>query len=141
MKQEVVLSIQGRQAYIDQEPDAIELVTEGFLEKDAAGWKLSYEESDLTGLEGVHTAFFVEPDKVTLTRTGRLNSQMVFQEGVTHDSLYQVEFGALMIAVCATRVQADLSEAGGVIDLSYSIEIEQTAAGRIDYHLDVKPKK
>lgn len=141
MKQEVVLSIQGRQAYIDQEPDMIELVTEGILEKDAAGWKLSYEESDLTGLEGVSTTFLVEPDKVTLTRTGRLNSQMVFQEGVTHDSLYQVEFGALMIMVCANRVETDLSEAGGVIDLSYSIEIEQTAAGRIDYHIDVKAKK
>ena len=27
-----------------------------------------------------------------------------------------------------------LSEQGGTVDLSYGIEIEQTAAGTIDYH-------
>ena len=32
MKQKVLLSIQGRQIYDDQEPDTIELVTEGTME-------------------------------------------------------------------------------------------------------------
>lgn len=141
MKQEVVLSLRGRQAYIDQEPDEIELVTEGVLEQVGDGWQLSYEESDLTGLEGVHTAFYIEQDRISLKRTGKLNSHMVFQEGVAHDSLYQVEFGALMITVCATRVDADLSFNGGTIDLVYSIEIEQNAAGQIDYHLEITPKE
>jgi len=124
-----------------QEPDVIELVTEGILVRESNGWSLRYEESDLTGLEGVLTTFRVLDDKVVLTRTGRLNSQMVFQEGVSHDSLYQVEFGALMSTVCAMHVKADLSENGGTIDLIYSIEIEQNAAGRIDYHLTITPKE
>ena len=34
MKRNVMLSIQGRQVYIDQEPEVIELVTEGVLEYD-----------------------------------------------------------------------------------------------------------
>lgn len=141
MKKSVVLSIQGRQAYADQEPEVIELVTEGTMENDAGSWKLCYEESNLTGLEGVYTTFLIEEDKVTLTRTGKLNSQMVFQEGVSHDSLYQVEFGALMITVSATQVKANLSDDGGTIDLSYGIEIEHSAAGHIDYHLDISAKK
>jgi uncharacterized beta-barrel protein YwiB (DUF1934 family) len=138
---DVVLSLKGRQSYIDQEPDEIELVTEGVLEQNGDAWHLSYDESDLTGLAGVHTSFVIEGNKVTLTRTGKLNSQMVFQEGVSHDSLYQVEFGALMITVCATKVDAKLSQAGGTLDLVYAIEIEQNAAGQIDYHLEIKPKK
>ena len=32
MKQNVVLSIVGRQSYLDQEPEQLELVTEGVLE-------------------------------------------------------------------------------------------------------------
>ena len=140
MKQNVVLSILGRQTYLGQEPDQIELVTEGVLEDVGNSWYLSYEESDLTGMSGVTTTFIVEPDKVTLKRTGKLNSQMVFQEGVTHESLYQMEFGALMITVCAKRIIAQLSENGGMIDLIYSIEIEQSAAGTIDYHLEIRPK-
>ena len=141
MEQEVVLSIQGRQSYMGQEPELIELVTEGVLTKTSDGWEIRYEESDLTGLEGVTTMFQIKPEQVVLTRTGKLNSQMIFQEGVSHDSLYQVDFGALMITVCAIQVKADLSENGGTIDLVYSIEIEQNAAGRIDYHLNITPKK
>ena len=140
MKQNVVLSIRGRQVYQQQDPDVIELVTEGTLEERDGGWDLCYEESTLTGLEGVTTTFRVESDRIILTRTGKLNSQMVFKEGVPHDSLYQVDFGALMITVCAERIMANISAAGGMIDLIYSIEIEQTAAGTIDYHLEIQPK-
>lgn len=138
MKQKVVLSIRGRQAYQGQEPDVIELVTEGWMEFLDGGWDICYEESDLTGLKGVVTTFRVEPNKVTLTRTGALQSQMVFQKGVAHDSLYQMAFGALMIRVCATTVFFDITPDGGMIDLVYSIEIENAEAGEVDYHLDIR---
>ena len=140
MEHNVVLSIRGQQNYQDQDPEVIELVTEGNLIRLDNGWKVSYEESDLTGLAGVTTVFEVTSDTVTLTRTGALNSQMVFQKGVLHESLYQMEFGALMIAVCATRVSYDLTERCGTIDLTYGIDIENTAAGIIEYHLDIKVK-
>ena len=140
MKRAVVLSIRGRQSYADQEPEVIELVTEGTMELRDGGWDITYEESELTGLEGVTTTFRVEPGKVTLTRTGRLHSQMVFQEGVAHESLYQMSFGALMITVKATFVFFDIVPDGGVIDLTYHIDIENTEAGVIDYHLDIRGK-
>ena len=101
MKREVVLSLTGKQTYEGQEPDVIELVTDGTMEFRDGGWDISYEESDLTGLAGVTTTFRVEPGKVILTRTGNLKSQMIFQEGIPHDSLYQMPFGAMLITVCA----------------------------------------
>lgn len=140
MKRAVVLSIRGRQSYGKQEPEIIELVTEGTMEFANGGWDISYEESDLTGLAGVTTTFRVEPGKVTLIRRGALNSQMVFQEGVSHDSLYEMEFGALMINVRATSVIYDIVPDGGMIDLVYQINIENTEAGEIDYHLDIRAK-
>ena len=140
MKHDAVLSICGRQSYQDQEPEKIEFVTEGTLEFRDNGWDISYEESDLTGLAGVTTTFRVENGKVTLKRTGKLNSQMVFQEGKSHESLYQMEFGALMMVVTSKKVAFDLTEEGGTVDLVYGIEIEQTAGGIVDYHLDVKVK-
>lgn len=140
MKETVMLSLRGQQAYMDQEPDVIELVTEGTLEFRDGGWDICYEESDLTGLAGVTTTFRVEPEKIILTRTGKLNSQMIFQEGVDHTSLYQMEFGALMITVCASRMIAMLDENGGMIDLVYNIQIEQSTAGTVDYHLEIRKK-
>lgn len=140
MKKEVILSIQGRQAYQDQEPDVIELVTEGTLEYRDGGWDIQYEESDLTGLSGVTTTFRVEPDRVILNRKGKLRSEMVFREGQSHNSLYQMEFGALMITVCATRIFVQLDDNGGMIDLVYTIDIEQNTAGTVDYHLVITSK-
>lgn len=140
MKREVLLSIRGQQAYRDQEPDAIELVTEGTMEYRDGGWDIRYEESALTGLDGVTTTFRVEPNQIILTRTGKLHSQMVFREGETHESLYQMEFGALMITVCASRIFVQLCEDGGMIDLVYNIDIEQSTAGTVDYRLDIRAK-
>ena len=140
MKQEVVLSIRGSQKYQGQEPEVIELVTEGTMEFADGGWDIRYEESTLTGLEGVVTTFRVEPEKIILKRSGKLNSLMVFQQGVPHDSLYQMEFGALMITVEATYIFFDIMPDGGMIDLSYNINIENTEAGTIDYHLDIRTK-
>ena len=141
MKRPVVLNIRGRQQYADQEPEIIELITEGTMEYVDGGWNLSYEESELTGLQGVTTTFRVDPEAVTLTRTGALNSQMVFRQGVSHDSLYEMEFGALMLTVKATRVFYDILPDGGSIDLVYEISIENTEAGVIDYHLDIRAKE
>jgi len=140
MKQEVVLHIRGSQTYDGQEPDVIELVTEGTMELTDGGWDISYEETELTGMDGVTTTFRVEPGKVILRRTGKLRSEMVFQEGVQHESLYQLDFGALLMSVTAKQVFFDIVPDGGVIDLSYSIEIENSAAGQVDYHLDIRAK-
>ena len=140
MKQDVVLAIRGRQTYADAEPEVIELVTEGTMAYRDGGWDISYQESALTGLEGVTTTFRVEPGKIILRRTGKLQSEMVFQEGVSHDSLYQMAFGTMLMTVKANFVFFDIMEDGGTIDVSYNIDIENTAAGVIDYHLDIRAK-
>ena len=140
MKQDVVLNIRGRQHYDGQEPDVIELMTEGTMELRDGGWDISYEETELTGMAGVTTTFRVEPGKVILRRTGKLRSEMVFQEGMRHESLYQLEFGALLMTVTAKQVFFDIVSDGGTIDLLYSIDIENCAAGLVDYHLDIRAK-
>ena len=140
MKKDVALAIRGSQRYQDQEPEVIELMTDGTMEFRNGGWDISYEETELTGMAGVTATFRVEPGKVTLDRTGALKSQMIFQENVVHESLYRMPFGALMLSVKATSVFFDILPDGGVIDLSYNIEIENTQAGVIDYHLDIRAK-
>ena len=140
MKIPVMLSICGKQYYGGEEPEVIQLETEGTLEAIKDGWEIYYEESSLTGMEGINTMFRIQPEKITLIRSGRLNSQMEFQLGVLHESLYQMEFGALMITVCATKIDCRINERGGTVDLTYGIEIEQSAGGVVEYHLDIQAK-
>ena len=140
MKIPVVLSVCGRQSYDGQEPDVIELVTEGVMEFRDGGWDISYEETELTGMAGVTTTFRVEPDKIILTRSGRLRSEMIFEKGVCHDSLYTMELGTLLMTVCAQSIFFDITPEGGMVDLVYTIDIEHTQAGVVDYHLDIRAK-
>lgn len=136
MKTPVMLKLTGRQTYLDQDPEIIELTTEGTIEREGDGWRISYEESELTGLKGVTTSFSIQPGKVTLSRNGALQSQMHFEVGQYHHSLYQTEFGALQISVYASQVDCELDEKGGTLDLVYAIDIENNASGLIIYHLD-----
>ena len=135
----VMLSVRGVQRYQDQEPEIIELTTEGTMERQKEVWELSYEESDLTGLAGVTTAFRVGPRGVVLKRTGKIQNQMIFMEGRRHESLYQLDIGALMITVKATSVKSALTDQGGTVDIIYNIEIEDTAMGTMEYHLTINP--
>ena len=60
MEKDVIISIKGTQKYDGGEPGAVELVTAGRLARDEAGYTLSYQESELTGLEGTLTTIQVE---------------------------------------------------------------------------------
>ena len=135
----VMLHIRGTQNYQDQDPEVIELTTEGTMEKQKEVWEISYEESDLTGLAGVTTCFRVGPRGVVLKRTGNIENQMIFMEGRKHESLYRLDFGALMLTVMATKVKSNVSEQGGTVDIHYNIEIEETGAGTVEYHIEVSP--
>ena len=126
----------------DNPPEVIELVTEGrLLDCGEHGYALSYQESELTGLNGTLTTFQVEPDRIMLMRMGEFNSQMVFQPGRRHFSMYETPYGALSIGVNTHKMYADLDEHGGKIEINYAIEIEHNVAGENSFLIDVREKQ
>ena len=139
MKQNVLILIRGTQTTPGSEPETIELTTAGVMEREGETVTLSYQESPLTGLAGTTTVFRVEPGKITLERTGTVESVMEFVEGQVGESLYRIEEGALLLRVLAKKMDVDLQEDHGVLHLCYAIEIENTPMGTIDYHITVKP--
>lgn len=138
MEKDVVISIKGIQNYEGQDSDTIELVTEGRLTRDEGGYTLSYQESELTGLEGTLTTIQVEGEQVTLMRVGEVNSQMVFQEGRRHLSMYNTPYGAMAIGVNTRHLLAELTDQGGDIEIDYAIEIDHAIAGRNVFQIKVK---
>ena len=138
MEKDVVISIKGMQQYEDADPDTIELVTAGRLQKEGESYTLSYQESEVTGLEGTLTTFQIEKDRITLMRVGEVNSQMVFEEGRRHLSMYDTPYGALSIGVNTRRLLADLNDQGGDIEIDYAIEIDHAIAGRNIFQIKVK---
>ena len=136
----VLLTIRAEQHYEDMEPDSMELMTEGTLARTGEGWLvLSYQESELTGLEGTTTTFEIRGPQVILTRTGGVNSQMVFEEGRQHTSLYETPFGELAVDIQTSRLRHSLTDRGGLMDLRYSISVDHSVTGRNAFKIRVRP--
>ena len=136
----VLLSIRGEQYYDGIDPDETELMTEGTMVLTEDGMVLSYEESELTGMEGTTTTFEVKGPRVTLTRSGAVNSQMVFEEGRQHTSLYETPFGELSVDIQTSELKHNLTQRGGLMEIKYSIAVEHTVTGRNCFKIRVKRK-
>ena len=138
MEKEVVISIKGVQKYEGTAPDTMELVTKGRLSRVGESYTLSYQESELTGLEGTLTTIQVDGGQVTLLRVGEFNSQLVFQEGRRHLSMYNTPYGAMSIGVNTRHLMASLTDQGGDIEVDYTIEVDHALAGRNVFRINVK---
>ena len=136
----ITLSVRGEQYFDDVDPNETELLTEGTLEVLENGLRISYAETSLTGMEGTTTTFLVEDKTVVLTRTGTVNSQMIFEDGKQHTSLYETPFGELPIDIQTSSLRHNLSERGGVMEIKYAIAVDHTVTGRNCFKIRVKRK-
>lgn len=139
MSDNVIISIKGKQLYEESSPDEMELVTAGELRWDGQNrYTISYQETELTGLEGTTTEVQVDGGRVTLLRKGSINSQMVFEEGQRHLSMYETPYGSLSVGIRTHRMRSTLGEAGGDLEIDYAIEIDHLVAGQNMFRMNVK---
>lgn len=134
----VVIKIRGSQSFQGSQPESMELVTDGLYWSADGKYMISYPESEMTGLAGTTTTFEVSGSSASLIREGTVTSQMIFEPGRKHLSLYDMGFGALTIGVDARRVRADLNESGGTLEIDYRIEIEHMVAGENSFLITVQ---
>ena len=135
-----MLSIRGEQYFDGIDPDVTELMTEGTMTLTENGMVLAYEETALTGMEGTTTSFQIQGPQVILTRSGTVNSQMVFEEGRQHTSLYETPFGELSVDIQTSVLKHNLTERGGLMEIKYSIAVEHTVTGRNCFKIRVRRK-
>jgi uncharacterized beta-barrel protein YwiB (DUF1934 family) len=118
----VLLTIRG--SLIEGEPDeAVEFVTEGTLQRSADGYMLEYDESALTGIEGVKTRLMLEGETVTLERSGAIDTHMVFSPGSVFESSVGTAAGQAHMSIFAMRVESCLKEKSGSLKLEYEMNM------------------
>ena len=134
-ERKVLLKIRTVQMVPGDQPEIMELQSEGTLKRYDDRVETSYLESEMTGLEGVTTTFTLYGgSKMALTRNGeKLKNQMLFQIGEKTDSLYDVGFGALLVTVTTKGIRIDLDK--GEFHVEYTVEVEHTFMGTNTYHV------
>ena len=137
---DVIISITGSQYSTPEDGDAIELVTDGkYCYKNGSG-RLTYQESELTGMAGTETSFIFSPEEVVLSRRGTLTSQMIFRAGVKNTFLYDTPYGSPTMALDTHAIRSTLSERGGDLEIDYVVDFDHAVVGRNRFKINVKER-
>ncbi|MBO4366724.1 MAG: DUF1934 domain-containing protein [Clostridia bacterium] len=142
----VFIEVQGEQipetAFPDDEPgvlhdgpepekDVFSFRVNGRCWKSHDGLKISYREPEEANVGNTDTTITILPNgTVSVNRVGYLNAGMIFEEGVPHVCVYDAGFLQLQITLRTHQLIHSVSEAGGCIDIDYSIEVGGRAEGR-----------
>lgn len=138
MDKNVIISLKGTQSAEDQDSNVMELVTEGKYYKKDDAYYVTYDESEVTGMNGTTTTLKVTDDVVTLIRVGSVNSHFVFKQGQKHVSYYDTENGAFTISVLANAVDVKMDDHGGEIRVGYQLEIDNNKTGENDFFMSIR---
>jgi len=140
-KREALIKIKGIQRTAGDN-DVVELLTTGFFCPQKGGYLISYEESEATGFEGASTTLLYEkePERVTLTRSGSVNTQLIVEKGKRHQCSYDLGFGSMIIGVSCDRLQSSLSDEGGDIAFGYSLDLNTALTSENQVIVSVIPQ-
>lgn len=139
-EKEVILFVRGEQSFDGLPADVTELMTEGVMTIDGGEITLTYQETELTGMEGTTTSFLIQGDCVELRRTGGINSQMLFQRGKRHSSLYETPWGTLLVDVSTLSLSHRLGSRGGILDIRFNIAVDHQVTGENHFKIRVKER-
>ncbi|MBR2293024.1 MAG: DUF1934 domain-containing protein [Clostridia bacterium] len=121
------------------EPQTIDINTVGKRERSEGRLKISYEETEATGMDGSVTEITFltdQPEVVSMIREGAVSTALVFEEGKRHHCLYQTPFMPFEICVRTIKVENRLME-DGYLALDYVIEIRGAKAERTKFRMEV----
>ena len=102
----------------------------GTWERTAEGWRLAYNEPDISEMGAVRTELTILPDLAVLTRTGAVRSSFRFAPGAPHSSVYETPCGSFPAEVATHALRTRLDGAGGLVELRYTL----TIGGAADEH-------
>lgn len=139
-EKQIILFVRGEQTYDSVAPEVTELATEGVMTLDGEEISLSYEETELTGMEGTTTRFTVRGDTVVLERTGMIQSRMEFKQGERSSSLYETPWGTMVVDIATTRLAHRLNERGGVMEILFTIAVNHQVTGENRFRVRVKER-
>ena len=123
MEENYLITIKGTMEQ-DGERESVELMTRGKFVQRGSSYFIAYEETEATGYAGCTTTVKATADarEVVMTRFGKVPSQLVIEKGVRHICHYETGFGSVSLGVAADVIELDLTDAGGRLQFSYTLD-------------------
>lgn len=122
-------------------PQSMEMYSDARLRLTDDMFSLSYEESELTGMEGTSSQLSFmrsQPELVTMLRSGSVSTALVFEPNKRHFCTYKTPFMPFEVCVHTLRIDNKLLAEAAMLDLDYIVEIRGAQAERCRLHLEIK---
>ena len=125
----------------EDEPQSMEMFSDARLRLTDDMFSLSYEESELTGMEGTSSQLSFmrsQPELVTMLRSGSVSTALVFEPNKRHFCTYKTPFMPFEVCVHTLKIDNKLLGEAATLDLDYIVEIRGAQAERCRLHLEIK---
>lgn len=138
-KKDYVITIKGMQTYdSDDDNIDIEMMAEGDFTFEDGKYFIDYDETEATGMEGTSTTIETDGDYVALTRTGAVDTTLLFIKDRLTTSYYETPYGTMMMGITTEDVKTNLDSDGGKISVKYSISMNNLFSGTNTFEIHVR---
>ena len=135
----VILSIKGGQM-VNGEENTMELVTEGTLQKIDDKYKIVYKETEITGMGNTVTTIDIIPEKIKITRTGDVNSELIFEQDKKNTTYYETENMPFTVSIYTNVLFSEIDENGGEINLKYLLSLDNNEPSINEFNMNIRRK-
>lgn len=135
-----LIKIVGTQT-ADGEQDVVELTTNGTLERVGDGWKLCYNETEATGMEGTVTQLDISDGRLNLTRQGTHPSMLILEKNKRHHCNYHTPYGTIDLGTYTSELAYKLSDNGGELVFAYTLGFNGGISSAHNVHITIQEEK
>ena len=124
MLKDVIISLRTLHDIDSKAPESLDFMTDGYYTYDDGVGCFTYQESEVTGMEGTRTSVFAMPDRIVVDHDGTVTSRMEFKEGEKTSFLYSLPFGEAHMGIDTRYVHHDFNENGGHAEIEYVVNVD-----------------
>ena len=136
MNKKAIITVDS--AVLNDEKDMISVVTPGDFYKVEDGFKVEYDETKISGMEGTKTTIQIRNNSFDLIREGTTEAKMEFENNKRTVSLYKTPYGVLDIKIDTRKLNINVNEDGGIINTVYILEIGGQPALQTNLTINIK---
>lgn len=120
-----------------EEDHNVEIITPGKIYKKDGYIYIFYDESELSGMEGIKTMLKISDTYIKLSRSGASESGLIFEPGIDHLSKYGTPYGEFMMETTTKSINLDLDDIlKGIVSVEYHLSIK--GLSETDHKLEIE---
>lgn len=123
------------------EQQKIDMTTEGSYYQRSGAYYITYDESEISGMEGSRTVIKIKNNQVTLTRMGPSHSKMIFDTTQAYNGIYHTPYGDfdMRIHTEVLDIDFDFEHGSGQVLMHYDMVLQAMSQSKNMMTIRVRP--